>query len=184
MVAGSLALRARERGAWVAPANEVLRGIVALEPALSRDRWGDLQEAQVNALRQEPRGFLVLSSDTLSRDPELVGIQVRRLLALLRRAALRLGAGYVFEPLSPALRRMVERGFTELLTGLFARGAFAGTRPERAFQVDAGVLADGRRDEERGRFFVELRVAPSTPLRFLRVRLVQGGERALVTEGS
>lgn len=182
-VAGVLARRARERGAWIAPANEPLLGVVALDPAPSGTRWGELQDAQVNAVRQEPRGFLALSEDTLSLDPDLLGIHVRRLLALLRRAALRRGASYVFEPLSPAFRRLVERGFVELLSTLFGRGAFAGATPERSFQVDAGALEGGRGGDD-GRFFVDLRVAPSEPMRFLRVRLVQSGARGLVTEGS
>ena len=41
---------------------------------------------------------MVLSADTLSDDPDLRPINVRRLLILLRRLALRLGATYVFEP--------------------------------------------------------------------------------------
>lgn len=182
-VAGVLARRARERGAWVAPANEALRGVVALEPPPSGARWAALQDAQVNAIRQEPRGFLALSEDTLSPDSDLLGIHVRRLLALLRRAALRVGSSYVFEPLSPAFRRMVERGFNELLSSLFGRGAFAGATPERSFQVDAGALPGLGRSGDEGRFFVDLWVAPSEPMRFLRVRLVQSGEHGLVTEG-
>jgi hypothetical protein len=35
---------------------------------------------------------------------------------------------------------------------------------------------------EQGRFFVDLKVAPSQPLTFLNVRLVQSGERGTVTE--
>jgi hypothetical protein len=35
---------------------------------------------------------------------------------------------------------------------------------------------------EQGSFIVELRVAPSLPLRFLTVRLVQSGDRGFVQE--
>jgi hypothetical protein len=177
-VAGMLARRARERGAWSAPANEALRGIVALDAGAAAARADELAAAQVNAVRGEARGFLSLSEATLSRDPELAAIHVRRLLSLLRRTALRQGAGYVFEPRSAAFRRMVERGFGELLAGMFERGAFAGPTPETSFQVSAAPL-----DGAEGAFFVELRVAPATPTRFLRIRLVQSGERGLVTEG-
>jgi len=38
------------------------------------------------------------------------------------------------------------------------------------------------RSMEQGRFIVELRVAPSLPLRFLTVRLVQNGDRGFVQE--
>src|SRR5204863_2622215 len=101
-VAGLFADRALSRGAWIAPANPPMRGIVSLEPPIKPARRFDLQEARINLVRQEPRGFLVLDAETLSDDPDLVQMNVRRLLILLRRQALRLGARYVFEPNSPA----------------------------------------------------------------------------------
>ena len=36
---------------------------------------------------------------------------------------------------------------------------------------------------DQGRFFVELRVAPSLPLSFLTVRLLQAADRTFITEG-
>jgi hypothetical protein len=38
------------------------------------------------------------------------------------------------------------------------------------------------RSVDQGRFIVELRVAPSLPMTFLTVRLVQSGDRLLVLE--
>jgi phage tail sheath protein FI len=38
------------------------------------------------------------------------------------------------------------------------------------------------RDADAGRFFVELRVAPSLPMRFMAVRLAQSGDRLTVVE--
>jgi hypothetical protein len=38
-------------------------------------------------------------------------------------------------------------------------------------------------DRDEGRFILELRVAPSLPMRFITVRLVQSGERSQVIEG-
>ncbi|RKH88707.1 phage tail sheath protein, partial [Corallococcus sp. AB038B] len=128
---------------------------------------------QVNVVRQEPRAFLTLSADTLATDPELRPIHVRRLLSLLRRAALRLGATYVFEPNDASFRRRVQRGFESLLGDLFVRGAFAGKTREGAFQVVTGSELNTPSLVEQGRFYVDLRVAPSQPLTFLNVRLVQ-----------
>jgi hypothetical protein len=36
---------------------------------------------------------------------------------------------------------------------------------------------------DQGRFIVELRVAPSLPMNFLTIRLIQNGSRTSVTEG-
>ncbi len=173
---GILARRARARGAWVAPANEALSGVVALDRPAAFDSLLDLQDAQVNVVRQDPRGFVCLSADTLSRDDDLRPMNVRRLLMLLRRLAVRLGATYAFEPNDESLRRTVQRGFESILGYLFERGAFAGDTLATSFQVVATA-------PEESRLVVELRVAPSRPLTFLIVRLVQTGDQGIVTEG-
>jgi len=179
---GVLARRANTRGAWVAPANELIRGAVALAPPIVRHRWLDLQLAQLNLIRQEPRGFLALNADTLSDDEDLRLINVRRLLILLRRLALRHGATYVFEPNSAAFRRLVQRGFESMLDRMFLRGAFAGKTAASSYQVVTSESLNTRQSVEQGRFIVELRVAPSLPLTFMTIRLVQTGDRGFVTE--
>jgi hypothetical protein len=181
---GVLAARAIARGAWVAPANEPLRGVVQLAPDVPPEWRLALQEARVNLFRQEPRGFLALDADTLSPDDDLRPVNVRRLLALLRRLALRLGAGYVFEPSGGALRRAVRRGFEAALESLFVRGAFAGRSADDSYRVVVDDTVNPPAAVEQGRFVVELRVAPSRPLAFLTVRLVQQGDRGAVTEGT
>jgi hypothetical protein len=177
-VCGLYAQRALERGAWIAPANQPLPALVALTPRLAPERRPDLLAGQINEVLQTPRGFLTLSAQTLSRDPELRPVGARRLLMLLRRLALRQGAGYVFEPNSERFRRIVERDFEQLLGWMFERGAFAGATPRASFRVEARASGGG----EDGRLTVELRVAPSQPLVFLTVRLVQTGDRARVVE--
>jgi hypothetical protein len=181
-VAGLLAHRALTRGAWIAPANEPLAGVVAVSPAISRATIEPLLGAGVNVILQTPRGFLPQSANTLSDDSDLSLINVRRLLSLLRRLALREGVGYVFEPNDPVFQRSVQRGFENLLTYMFERGAFAGDTSTSAFQVNSGPPLNTDRSVDAGRFVVELRVAPSVPMSFLTVRLVQSGDRTLVAE--
>ena len=179
---GLIAQRTLARGAWLAPANEWLKGVVALTPALARNRWLDLQLARINVLRQEPHGFAAMNADTLTGDDDVRPINVRRLLMLLRRLAVRLGATYVFEPHSTAFRRAVQRGFEALLEELFARGAFAGTTTATSFQVITDDTLNTPASVDEGRFIMELRVAPSLPLSFMTIRLVQSGDRSLVTQ--
>jgi len=179
---GVLAARASNRGAWIAPANEPLRDVVAITPPVGTGDWQRLLDAQINVLRDDPRGFLTLSADTLARDITLRPINVRRLLILLRRLALRRGVSYVFEPNGPALRRAVQRGFDLLLSDLFRRGAFAGRVPAESFRVVTDGTINRPADAYAGRFFVELRVAPSVPMRFISVLLAQSGARLTVSE--
>lgn len=178
---GVIARRAIERGAWVAPANEILRGVVALERPASSLRWQELLEARVNVIRQLPHGFSVMSADTLATDEDVRPIGVRRLLILLRRMATRRGATYVFEPNDDAFRRMVQRGFEDMLGDLFQRGAFAGATARSGFQVVTDPSLNTPQSIDQGRFIVELRVAPSRPMTFLTLRLVQTGARITVT---
>ncbi len=179
---GMIARRTIERGAWMAPANEVYRGVIALLPAMDPDRQADLLEGQINLVRQTPGGFKTLSADTLSNTPELRPIGVRRLLILLRRAALRQGMDYVFETNGPALRRSVQRDFEALLDQLFLRGAFAGETRSGSFQVVTDETINTDEAGQRGQFRVDLRVAPALPLVFVTVRLEQWGEQGLVSE--
>jgi hypothetical protein len=180
---GLIAARAYSRGAWVAPAgtaaNQTLAGVVALTPHMAPARWLDLQQAQINILRQEPTGFVTLSADTLAQDYDVLQINVRRLLQLLRRMAQRMGPEFVFEPQGDAFQRLVRRQVEAMLRILFDRGAFAGATPESSYAV---AVRSTPQDMDEGRFIVELRVAPSLPMTFLTVRLVQTGGRIVVTE--
>ncbi len=181
-ICGILAQRALQRGGWIAPANQPLQAVIGLTPPLARQQWLRLQAAQVNLIRQVPRDFLCMSADTLSNDPDLRPINVRRLLSLLRRLALREGTRYVFEPNDDSFRRMVQRNFEALLEQLFLRGAFAGKSARSAYQVVTERTLNPPTSVEQGRFIIELRVAPVQPLTFLTVRLVQTNERLLVNE--
>ncbi len=72
--------------------------------------------------------------------------------------------------------------FQRVLSELFVRGAFAGARPEEAYNVVVDESVNPPESLENGRFIVELRVAPSHPLAFLTVRLVQDGPERLFLE--
>jgi hypothetical protein len=181
-MAGVMAARALARGAWVAPANETLNRVVALEPPMPAESRQALQDAAINLIRQEPRGFVCLNADTLSQDDDVRPLNVRRLLILLRRSALRAGNRFTFEPHGERLRRAVKRGFEVMLEELFTRGAFAGRRSADAFRVSTDDSLNPRASVEAGRFLAEIRVAPSRPLSFLTVRLVQRGETTVAQE--
>ena len=183
-MAGIVAQCTLTRGAWLAPANEFLKGVVALTPFVDPGRWQELQDVQLNLIRHEPKGFTVMNNDTLTSDVDLRPINVRRLLILLRRLALRLGATYVFEPNDAAFRRSIQRGFEAILDNLFMRGAFAGATADKSYQVVTDTSVNNSYAVDQGRFTIELRVAPSLPLRFMTIRLVQKGDQALVMEES
>ena len=181
-LAGQLAAGALSRGAWIAVANQPLKDVVALGLLTSDAERQALLETQVNAVVNSPAGFVLGTSETLLTDADWRPVNVRRLMCLLRRAALKRGATYVFEPNGDALRRTVERAFEALLDELLSRGAFAGHSAAQGYRVEVGdeINTPARRDA--GQFRVDLRVAPSLPLTFLTVRLARSGERLSAQE--
>lgn len=182
-ICGSMAKTALHFGAWVASANTPLADALALHPELNKDDWQQLDTAQVNLVRQDGRGFLLMNADTLSRSEENRPVNVRRLMILLRRLVLREGNRNVFEPDSIDFRNRIHHYFTRLLTNLYSRGAFTGNTQDAAFRVVVDSSVNTQQSIDRGRFIVELRVAPSRPLEFLTVRLMQTGENTVFSEG-
>jgi phage tail sheath protein FI len=168
---GRIAGRTLARGAWIAPANEPLDGVLGLDPERSGLSSGVLAGLDINPLMTDPRGVIVNGAHTLSLDEELEAIGVRRLLILLRRLVLRDGTPLVFEPNSPQLRAHVARQLEAILAGLFARGAFAGETEAQAFRVRTDESVNPASLVDDGRFLAEIQIAPSRPMAFIHVRL-------------
>ena len=57
-----------------------------------------------------------------------------------------------------------------------------GRTSREAFEVNTGIDLNPPQSVEQGRFIVELKVAPSLPLTFLTIRLMQMGDRVSVVE--
>jgi hypothetical protein len=183
-VCGVIASTTLASGAWIAPANVAVSNAVALAPALESDAAVAFAAAQINLIAQQPEGFMITSQDTLMPDGDpLQPLNVRRLLILLRRLALREGVRYVFQNISPSLQRSVTRQFQQWMQLLLARGAFAGPSAQDSYQVIADATVNTPDSMDQGRFIVELKVAPSVPMSFLTVKLVQSGGQLALVEG-
>ena len=178
-MAGLYAARATARGAWIAPANDLLVDIIGLDPAMPDGDLAGLDAARVNAIRRVPAGFTLLDQDTLSPEADWRPVHVRRLMMLIRRAALRRGVAYVFEPNGDVVRRAVARSFSTMLDDLETRGAFAGAQPGGAWRVQ---LPEAANDRDDGRLTVEIAVSPAGALRTLALRLTQIGNRLTIGE--
>jgi len=179
---GVMASRSLRQGAWVAPANEVIQNALSTLPRLSLEDEQTLYRSGINPIRQIARGFVAWGSYTQSADLDLEDLNVRRLLILLRRLALREGQTYVFAPHSDAFRRRVQQQFEQVLARLFDLGAFAGRTPAEAYQVVIDDTLNTQNTIERGQLIVELRVAPSQPMTFITVRLVQTDSTGLTLQ--
>jgi phage tail sheath protein FI len=172
-VCGMIAARELVRGVWVAPANIPLHAAVGLQQPISATDTVTLFNAHANLLRTQPGVISCLSSHTLSGEPTLLQLSVRRLVILVRKIALQEGSRYVFDVNSDRFRQLVRLRFQRILATLTRLGALA------AYQVvtDGGINTQD--DMDNGRLIVILQIAPTIPIEFITVTLVKTGEGLL-----
>ena len=178
-IAGLIAARELARGAWIAPANDALRDVQGLSLDLTRDEWATLFPEQLNLIRREAADFRPMSAHTLSDVAELRQISTRRLLMLLRKAALERGMDYVFETNHDRFRQGVAAALAALLRRMNDAGAFAGATPDESFRVDTGPAVNPPEEVDRGRFVAVIQVAPSVPAEFITVALTRTAQGSL-----
>ena len=95
---------------------------------------------------------------------------------------MREGSAFVFANNDDSLRRLVQREFEQVLGNLFIRGAFAGDTHDEGYRVVTDQSVNPVQSVDSGRFITELQIAPSQPLAFLTVRLVQEGGAIVAVE--
>lgn len=178
-VLGQYARRSRDHGAWAAAGLESLAEAVALA---TRADPGALEAAGANAIELRPRGIAATRAATLSAQDDWSALGVRRLFILLRRLVRREGERHAFEPNDLTLRRSLERSIDALLQRLMQRGAFRGARAPDCYVLHSAGGRQALAEIERGECSLEIRVAPSRPLRFLTLRLVRAGEHLTIEE--
>jgi len=76
---GLIAARTLERGPGIAPANQSMHAIVGLKPDMTDAEWEILFNKQINVVRQRPGRYTVLSVHTLSLDPLMMKLSIKRL---------------------------------------------------------------------------------------------------------
>jgi phage tail sheath protein FI len=188
--AGVIARRDLARGPQFSPANETLKQVVAtavpvdddanaLLYAPPADRQGAPTIA-VDVLRAfSGYGIQVWGARTMSTDPWLQYIVVRRTLTaveLRMKAALEM---LVFEPNTPTLWLHITHVALGVLLPLYESGALRGSRPEEAFYIRCDATVNTADTIAEGWLLVEVGVAVATPAEFIVFRV---GRREGVVE--
>lgn len=181
--AGVMAKRDVARGPHVAAANETLVGVVGTTWELTDPVHGELYipdpaavppRGGVNLIRPFPgRGVQLWGARTLSPDPWLRYLTVRRGLSAVQRRVKAALEAVAFEPHTPLLWLVVTQAVVGVLMPLFDAGAFRGPSPAESFYVrcDAGTNpADAVAD---GRLTCEVGVAVAAPAEFVVFRLTR-----------
>lgn len=165
------------RGVHKAPANEVVRGILAFDNKLDKGAQDILNPINLNCFRDfrsENRGLRVYGARVATSDPEFKYINVRRLLLMIAQS-LDTGLQWaVFEPNDKMLWDTVKQSVTGFLTTIWRSGALEGQKAEEAFYVNIGYnVTMTQSDIDNGRLIVEIGVAPVKPAEFVIVKISQ-----------
>jgi phage tail sheath protein FI len=184
-VAGIYARSDIERAVHKAPANELVRGIVEQDPAPALEPLeyrvtsaeGEILNARgVNVIRDfraEGRGIRVWGARTMSSDPLLKYVNVRRLLLFVEES---IDAGTqwaVFEPNDEPLWSRIRQAIANFLTTVWRSGALQGAKADEAFFVRCGRDTMTQDDIDNGRLIGTIGVAPVKPAEFVVVRIHQ-----------
>ncbi|WP_433262996.1 phage tail sheath family protein [Actinosynnema sp. CS-041913] len=172
------------RGVHKAPANEVVRGAVALETQLTKAEQELLNPIGVNCVRSFPgRGIRVWGARTLSSDPAWRYLNVRRLFNYLEESILNGTQWVVFEPNDDALWARIRRTISAFLVTEWRKGALFGLTPDEAFYVKCDRETNSAESIDLGQVVCEVGIAPVKPAEFVIFRLAQiSGGTSLVNE--
>lgn len=128
----------------------------------------------VNAIRSLVNyGIVAYGGRTLSADPSLIYISVRRLLIEIE-VSLYWGLQWVvFQPNTQRLWGQVTRDVSDFLTGMWQAGALFGATPADAFQVQCDANNNPPELQAQGQLIVDIKVRPVFPAEFVIVRIQQ-----------
>lgn len=174
-IAGIYARVDTQRGVHKAPANEPVRGALALRTRLSRDQQEGLNPQGVNCIRDLNGALRVWGARTLGGDAngEWKYINVRRLFLFLRKSIDQGTQWVVFEPNEPALWAKITRNVTAFLTNVWRAGALFGATPQEAFYVKCDAETNPPDVRELGQVVTEIGVAVTRPAEFVIFRISQ-----------
>jgi len=172
------------RGVHKAPANEVVRGAVALEVQITKNEHDLLNPVGINCIRSFPgRGIRIWGARTLSSDPAWRYLNVRRLFNYLEESILDGTNWVVFEPNDQALWAKIRRTIASFLVMEWRKGALFGATPDEAFYVKCDDSTNPSEGIDLGQVVCEIGVAPVKPAEFVIFRLAQfSGGTSLVAE--
>jgi phage tail sheath protein FI len=172
------------RGVHKAPANEVIRGAVALQTQITKNEHGLLNPVGINCIRAfRGAGIRIYGARTLSSDPAWRYLNVRRLFNYLEESILNGTQWVVFEPNDDALWARIRRTISAFLVNEWRSGALFGLTPDEAFYVKCDRETNPAEGIDAGQVVCEIGVAPVKPAEFVIFRLAQfSGGTSLVSE--
>jgi|GEM_PF-1275507 len=179
-VAGVISRLDRQRGAHHTPANAEIFEAVDITQRFDPREQEQLNTSGVNLLRCSPgNGLQVWGGRTLNLEPQLRFLVYRRLIHRLVRAIRRVAEPLVFDINGPEMWLAITRSITAVLLEAWRAGALKGVRQEEAFSVRCDEKLNPASEQDLGRVYCDIDVAPATPMEFIHLRLSLSGDGRL-----
>jgi uncharacterized protein len=178
-VLGVYARSDAERGVFKAPANETVRGALAIEYDINDEIQDVLNPRGVNAVRSLPgRGIRVWGARTLSSNALWKYVSVRRLFIFLERSIYEGTQWVVFEGNDDKLWARVVDTLRLFLRAQWRGGALFGRTEQEAFFITCDRTTMSQDDILNGRLICEIGIAPVRPAEFVIFRIFQNTAEA------
>ena len=178
-VLGVYARSDTERGVFKAPANEIVRGALALEYDINDSMQDDLNPKGVNVIRAFPgRGIRVWGARTITSNALWKYVSVRRLFIFLERSIYEGTQWVVFEPNDDKLWARVVDTIRLFLRSQWRLGALFGRTEQEAFFITCDRTTMSQDDILNGRLICEIGIAPVRPAEFVIFRIFQNTAEA------
>lgn len=135
----------------------------------------------ISVFARVPGAIQLISDVTTSDDESYRPAVVSRLMSLIVRAARNQGRSTLFEPLSQATWRAVEKSLSTLLMSIFNAGGLRGRSADDAFAVQCNASTMTQNDIDNGRLIANVSFQPAIPVQRIQVALSleQGGHVVL-----
>ena len=174
-LAGIMARVDQLEGVFYSPANEIVRGALALDYYLGKSEQDGLNPSGINLIRSFRDGLKVWGARTLGGDAngDTKYINVRRTLIFIAQSLDEGTQFVVFKPNTPTLWQQVKRTITAFLTNLWRDGGLFGTQPEQAFFVRVDETNNPPEVRALGQLIIEVGVAIALPAEFVIIRIQQ-----------
>jgi uncharacterized protein len=178
-VLGVYARSDTERGVFKAPANEIVRGALAVEYDINDEIQDVLNPNGVNAIRSLPgRGIRVWGARTITSNALWKYVSVRRLFIFLERSIYENTQWVVFEPNDDRLWARVVDTIRLFLRAQWRLGALFGRTEQEAFFITCDRTTMSQDDILNGRLICEIGIAPVRPAEFVIFRIFQNTAEA------
>ena len=173
-IAGIWARNDGERGVHKAPANEIVRGAIALETQVTKGEQDMLNPKGINCIRAFPgRGIRVWGARTISSNPSWRYLNVRRLFNFVEESIKEGTQWVVFEPNDRDLWERVKRDVGAFLTRVWLDGALFGATADEAFYVKCDDETNPPAVRDAGQLVIEIGIAPVKPAEFVIFKISQ-----------